>query len=157
MTLLVCMCVFTPCDAAPAAGWPSVDVYYAQSSSSLSIPNVKIPLLCIQALDDPIAPKEAIPYAELAANTDCVLVVTPCGGHLGWVSGPGAPFGHPWTDVAVVQWLKSVLQELRVTGAPQQEHWNKLQQARVSQSPPLSANAAAVAAANTSTIRATAG
>ena len=27
-------------------------------------------------------------------NPDCILVVTPCGGHLGWVSGPGAPLGQ---------------------------------------------------------------
>ena len=30
------------------ADWPSVDAYYYGSSSSHSIPNVKIPLLCIQ-------------------------------------------------------------------------------------------------------------
>jgi hypothetical protein len=28
--------------------------------------------------------QEAIPYEELAANPNCVLVCTPCGGHLGW-------------------------------------------------------------------------
>eukprot|EP00798_Chlamydomonas_sp_ICE-L_P019932 gene19932-26638_t len=38
-------------------GWESVDEYYVGSSSSLSIPQVTMPLLCIQALDDPIAPK----------------------------------------------------------------------------------------------------
>ncbi|KAJ9528889.1 hypothetical protein QJQ45_000448 [Haematococcus lacustris] len=43
-------------------GWPTVEAYYAGSSSSDSIPQVAIPLLCIQALDDPIAPAEAIPY-----------------------------------------------------------------------------------------------
>lgn len=47
------------------AGWPSVDAYYAGSSSSLSIPKVAVPLLCLSALDDPIAPKEAIPYKAI--------------------------------------------------------------------------------------------
>lgn len=32
------------------AGWPSVDAYYYGSSSSHSIPHVKIPLLCLQVL-----------------------------------------------------------------------------------------------------------
>ena len=32
------------------ADWPSVDAYYYGSSSSHSIPNVKIPLLCIQVI-----------------------------------------------------------------------------------------------------------
>ncbi|WIA42853.1 hypothetical protein OEZ86_008779 [Tetradesmus obliquus] len=72
-------------------GWPDVDAYYAGSSSSTRIPGVTIPLLCIQAADDPIAPAAAIPYTALAANPNCVLVVTPTGGHLGWAAAPGAP------------------------------------------------------------------
>ena len=39
------------------SGWSSVDQYYASSSSSLSVPHIRVPLLCLQALDDPIAPK----------------------------------------------------------------------------------------------------
>ena len=40
-----------------------------------------------QAADDPIAPHDAIPYEALAQNPNCLLVVTPTGGHLGWCSG----------------------------------------------------------------------
>lgn len=47
----------------------------------------------MQAEDDPIAPKNAIPYAALEANPMCTLVVTPSGGHLGWGAGPDGPFG----------------------------------------------------------------
>ena len=56
-----------------------MDAYYAGSSSALSIPAVRVPLLCLSALDDPIAPAEAIPYAALAANPLCTLATTPCG------------------------------------------------------------------------------
>lgn len=35
------------------ADWPSVDAYYYGSSSSHSIPNVRIPLLCIQVIAFP--------------------------------------------------------------------------------------------------------
>lgn len=89
-----------------------MDAYYAGSSSARRIPKVQIPLLCIQALDDPIAPAEAIPCDDIQANPNCVLAVTPCGGHLGWASGPGAPFNHPWSDAAVFEWLTSVHTEL---------------------------------------------
>jgi hypothetical protein len=41
-----------------------------------------------QARDDPIAPYEGIPFEALEANPNCILVVTPTGGHLGWCSGP---------------------------------------------------------------------
>ncbi len=47
-----------------------------------------------QAANDPIAPAKAIPRQAMQDNPDCILVVTPCGGHLGWVSGPGAPLGQ---------------------------------------------------------------
>ena len=66
--------------ARAATGWNSVDEYYENSSSSLSIPDVAIPLLCIQAENDPIAPAEAIPYDAIAANPNCILVTTPTGG-----------------------------------------------------------------------------
>jgi hypothetical protein len=35
-------------------------------------------------------------------------VVTPYGGHLGWVAGPEAPFGCPWTDPLVMQYLEAL-------------------------------------------------
>lgn len=53
--------------------------------------------MCVQAADDPIAPKNAIPVTAIRANPLCLLAITPAGGHLGWCSGPGAPFGEPAT------------------------------------------------------------
>ena len=41
----------------------------------------------VQALDDPIAPEEAIPYEALRGNPNTVLVTTMTGGHLGWCAG----------------------------------------------------------------------
>ena len=70
-----------------------MDAYYAGSSSSLSIPHVRVPLLIIQAADDPIAPVEAIPFEAIQANPESLLVVTPSGGHLGWCSGPTGVLG----------------------------------------------------------------
>lgn len=155
------------CPTASLSVWcrcslPAVDAYYAGSSSSLSIPDVKVPLLVLQvraatsaqhsttkecacqfqaalgvavagatcrishslvalclyvsmqcvvcvfacvyvshkyascvlcsvynlqAADDPIAPQEAIPFKALEANPNCLLVLTPTGGHLGWCGG----------------------------------------------------------------------
>lgn len=89
-------------------GYKSVDDYYSDASSSHSIKDVKIPLLCIQADDDPIAPSRGIPRAEILENPYCFLVVTPSGGHLGWVAGAEAPFGAPWTDPLVMDYLEEI-------------------------------------------------
>ncbi|KAL0923677.1 hypothetical protein M5K25_007743 [Dendrobium thyrsiflorum] len=72
-------------------GFKSVDDYYFNSSSSNSIVHVQTPLLCIQAANDPIAPSRGIPREEIKENPNCLLIVTPKGGHLGWVAGEEAP------------------------------------------------------------------
>lgn len=48
-----------------AFDWPTVDDYYQGSSSADVVHQVTVPLLVIQAADDPIAPKEAIPFKAL--------------------------------------------------------------------------------------------
>lgn len=35
-----------------------------------------------------------------------MLIVTPNGGHLGWVAGGEAPLGAPWTDPIVMDFLE---------------------------------------------------
>ncbi|KAK3228162.1 hypothetical protein Dsin_008024 [Dipteronia sinensis] len=87
-------------------GFKSVDDYYSNSSSSNSINHVRIPLLCIQAENDPIAPSRGIPREDIKASPNCLLIVTPKGGHLGWVAGAEAPLGAPWTDPVVMDFLE---------------------------------------------------
>lgn len=89
-------------------GFKSVDDYYSKSSSSDSIKDVCRPLLCIQAENDPIAPSRGIPYEDIKENTNCLLIVTPKGGHLGWVAGSEAPVGAPWTDTVVMEFLEQL-------------------------------------------------
>ncbi|XP_027355507.1 embryogenesis-associated protein EMB8 [Abrus precatorius] len=87
-------------------GFKSVDEYYSNSSSSDSIKHVKTPLLCIQAANDPIAPYRGIPREDIKENPNCLLIVTSKGGHLGWVAGDNAPFGAPWTDPLVMDFIQ---------------------------------------------------
>lgn len=86
-------------------GFKSADDYYSNSSSSDSIKHVRIPLLCIQADNDPIAPSRGIPREDIKENPQVMLIVTPQGGHLGWVAGKEAPVGAPWTDPVVMEFL----------------------------------------------------
>ncbi|KAL9246621.1 hypothetical protein vseg_020135 [Gypsophila vaccaria] len=87
-------------------GFKSADDYYLHSSSADSIKHVHTPLLCIQAANDPIAPARGIPFKDIEENENCLLIVTPKGGHLGWVAGNEAPFGAPWTDPFVMDFLE---------------------------------------------------
>lgn len=64
--------------------YSSVDEYYEDASSFRFIKDVKIPLLCLNALDDPIANASCIPYQLIERNPNIVLATTDKGGHLGW-------------------------------------------------------------------------
>ncbi|KAK2351605.1 embryogenesis-associated protein EMB8 [Trifolium repens] len=105
-------------------GFKSVDDYYSNSSSSDSIKHVQTPLLCIQAANDPIAPSRGIPREDIKENPNCLLVVTPKGGHLGWVAGDEAPLGAPWTDPLVIDFLQ-YLETEAAAKAPQTSGDNK--------------------------------
>lgn len=92
-------------------GFPSVDAYYDASSSRRLIGNVKVPLLVVQAKDDPIAVHSAVPrdvIRNVGPDANVILVETESGGHLGWSAGEEAPFGAPWPDVGAMQFLEAV-------------------------------------------------
>ncbi|KAF2206990.1 hypothetical protein CERZMDRAFT_52013 [Cercospora zeae-maydis SCOH1-5] len=65
-------------------GYPTEGAYYRDASSSDSVLSVRIPLLCVHAVDDPIACDQAVPYAEIQQNPYAVMCATSSGGHLGW-------------------------------------------------------------------------
>lgn len=67
-------------------GFADAAAYYAAAGSAARVPGVAVPLLVVQAADDPIAVERAIPHQALQENPNTILVVTPTGGHLGWCS-----------------------------------------------------------------------
>ena len=87
-------------------GFSSVDAYYEASGSKRKIADVRVPLLCIQAKDDPIASIEAIPRKEIASNENVILLETESGGHLGWTAGKEAPWGAPWPDQVAMEFFE---------------------------------------------------
>jgi len=91
-------------------GFPSVDAYYEYSGSKNKIHNVAIPLMTVQALDDPIAISSSIPRKTIESNPHVILIETESGGHLGWEAGPEAPFGAPWPDALVMKFFHSIIE-----------------------------------------------
>eukprot|EP00241_Pyramimonas_parkeae_P010264 CAMPEP_0114255896 /NCGR_PEP_ID=MMETSP0058-20121206/17838_1 /TAXON_ID=36894 /ORGANISM="Pyramimonas parkeae, CCMP726" /LENGTH=262 /DNA_ID=CAMNT_0001370375 /DNA_START=186 /DNA_END=972 /DNA_ORIENTATION=+ len=97
-------------------GFGSVDEYYQACSSANKIGNVAIPLLCIQAEDDPISVNDAVPHEEIKSNPNCLLVTTPTGGHLGWTAGENGPFQEPWTDKGVLEYFNATVKLVGAKG-----------------------------------------
>jgi len=91
--------------------YPSVDAYYADSSSGQRLGDVEIPMLLVSAMDDPLAPGHTIPFAEAVRNENLILAATRRGGHLGWIPdrpcADGGRWTAEWTEQSVMNYLDS--------------------------------------------------
>ncbi|KAJ1526855.1 hypothetical protein ONE63_008413 [Megalurothrips usitatus] len=90
----------------------SVNEMYRWSSSKYYLHNIKLPMVFINARDDPIVPENMLePIREFASNHPKILYVeTAHGGHLGFYEGG---FIHPnpvtWLDRTVVGLIGSLV------------------------------------------------
>jgi predicted alpha/beta-fold hydrolase len=73
---------------APVAGFGSRQEYYTAATPMPYLNDIKMPLLCLTAADDPITgppPRDARWEAIIAKNSNISYAKTPCGGHLGFL------------------------------------------------------------------------
>lgn len=97
-------------------GFESVADYYADASSDQRLPSVRVPLLVVNAHDDPLAPGHSLPYGAFRRSKHVMLALTEHGGHLGWCDEQ-APFGEPrWIERTACDFLAAALQlgELKI-------------------------------------------
>jgi predicted alpha/beta-fold hydrolase len=107
---------FDDAATAPMHGFEGAADYYARSSSRAFLPRIRVPALLLHAADDPFLPGSAFPRAEVAANHCLHAVVTPRGGHVGFIEGaPWAP--RFWAEREAAQFLASRLRSARVHDA----------------------------------------
>jgi len=86
--------------------YSSVEDYYFQASCANFISNsISVPLLCLNAADDPLVPPSSIPFEKLRSNPNIILLITPRGGHLAWLDKNG----ECWMNRVCISYLESVL------------------------------------------------
>ena len=100
---------------APLHGFPDTNAYYAAASSTGGrLGAVRIPLLFLNARDDPICDAGGLLEAAAGASEWVTAVVTEAGGHVAWVmpargwGGLAPSRGASWETAGVVEWLKHV-------------------------------------------------
>ncbi|RLN67517.1 hypothetical protein BBJ28_00025309 [Nothophytophthora sp. Chile5] len=72
--------------------YSTVDEFYADASSVTRLAQVRVPLLCLSAADDPIYVPAALPTREqVEANPHVILCVAKSGGHLGFFESARRP------------------------------------------------------------------
>lgn len=74
---------------APALGFKDAMDYYAHAGPINRFDKIKIPLLSINAMDDPIIGDEHIAKSHIDTNPNVMVIETDLGGHLAYLQGDG--------------------------------------------------------------------
>lgn len=90
----------------PLNGWCDLDHYMNTASSAEYINEIRVPLLGINALDDPLVSREALEHtvAKASRNPNVILVTTTKGGHIGW---GGQAKSASWAERLCVDFLQA--------------------------------------------------
>jgi hypothetical protein len=92
---------------APTHGFASRDDYYQRCSAGRFLAGIRRPYLAVSAADDPLVPAESLPVAAAEANPAVRLLVTPHGGHTGFVDGTPLRPGF-WAERIVADFLAGI-------------------------------------------------
>jgi hypothetical protein len=90
---------------APLSGFADAEDYYTRASSGALLRHITVPTLILSAANDPIIPIKPFETASYSPTTK--LLITPCGGHLGYVGRGGRDPDRRWLDWRVVEWIES--------------------------------------------------
>jgi len=96
-------------------GYESVLTYYNEHSCINNLHNVQVPLLLLNAVDDPIVPPFLLPCEAPQQNHNIMLVTTKYGGHLGFIEGFVLPKPTHWHEKLALQYFEAIseLKQLR--------------------------------------------
>jgi hypothetical protein len=91
---------------APLHGFRNTDDYWTRASSKPWLRKIEVPVLVVNARNDPFLPGDALPAPHEAAP--CVLLEQPAtGGHAGFVSGR-FPGNLGWMPARVLEFFGGV-------------------------------------------------
>ncbi|KAG8987201.1 hypothetical protein FRB94_011284 [Tulasnella sp. JGI-2019a] len=96
---------------APLAGYESAKAFMLATSSVNAIPRIRVPVLCLNACDDPLMAGKHLPRDEMNASPCVVMAATPGGGHLGFfgkgTDGKTGADGR-WSTRLGFEWLSGI-------------------------------------------------
>lgn len=101
--------------SSPPFPFASAMEYYEWASSHRHVKDIRVPFLAINSLDDPIV--REVPLPDPAGQGYAAIVVTKCGGHLGWFQGDkkaGFMAVDRWVKEPVREWLSATGEDLVV-------------------------------------------
>ncbi len=93
---------------APHFGFAGASDYYQRASAMRVIDRIRVPALVIAAEDDPFVPPEPFRDPAVTANPAIRLIVTPRGGHCGFVTARSPGHDGYWAEEQIVEFARAV-------------------------------------------------
>ncbi|MDQ6809850.1 MAG: alpha/beta fold hydrolase, partial [Verrucomicrobiota bacterium] len=93
----------------PLHGFRDAADYWKQSSARQFLPQIAVPTLLINALDDPFLAPECFPFDEATESRHFFLEAPTHGGHLGFLE---SLWRRPWHEQRALQFLASAIDGL---------------------------------------------
>jgi predicted alpha/beta-fold hydrolase len=90
---------------APFHGFKDAGDYYHRASAMRVVANITIPTLIITAADDPFVPPGPFRDPAVVGNRNITVVVTPHGGHCGFVEERNGGYDGYWAEREIVSFL----------------------------------------------------
>ncbi len=89
--------------SAPLNGFENASHFYREASAKNFMFDAKVPVLLVQAENDPILPRQCYPVSACKSHPCISLEITQCGGHVGFLQDPGP---HAWSELRALEFAK---------------------------------------------------
>ncbi|XP_012288886.1 phospholipase ABHD3 [Orussus abietinus] len=89
-------------------GYKDVEEYYSNATLHNKLHLIEVPLLCLNAADDPFQPLQAIPLKEVNNSQNVAVVVTSRGGHIGFLEGVWPVKEEPYIGKLFSQYFSAI-------------------------------------------------
>jgi predicted alpha/beta-fold hydrolase len=99
---------------APHFGFESAEDYYHRASAMRVVSRIRVPALILTAADDPFVPAELFRAPALTSNSNIRVLVTPHGGHCGFLEHASGNGDGYWAERRIVEFAADVCGHARV-------------------------------------------
>lgn len=102
---------------APHHGFRDSSDYYYRASALRVIDRIRVPTLILTSADDPFVPAAPFRAAAVAGNPHLTTVITPHGGHCGYLEQPSNGYDGYWAEREIVRFSSicaSMIDDLRI-------------------------------------------